>query len=65
MLQWSRGNGTLRTLTTVYTDPRGGFRMRAWRPGAPGTYELWASYPAQPGGLAADTTSCPLRFTVR
>ena len=33
--------------------------------GAPGTYELWASYPAQPGGLVADSTSCPLRFTVR
>jgi hypothetical protein len=65
VLQWARGSGALRTLTTVRTDSRGGFTARAWRPGAPGTYELWASYPTQPGGLVRDTTSCPLRFTVR
>ena len=65
ILQWARGTGALRTLTTVHTDPRGAFKAPAWRPGAPGTYELWARYPTQPGGLVPDTTSCPLRFTVR
>jgi hypothetical protein len=65
VLQWARGGGRLQTLTTVRTDARGHFTAPPWRPGAPGTYELWASYPAQPGGLVADTTSCPQRFTVR
>jgi len=65
VLQWARAGGALRTLTTVRTDARGRFTVHPWRPGGPGTYELWASYPAQPGGLLADTTSCPQRFTVR
>ena len=65
VLQWSRGSGPLQTLTTVHTDARGRFTARAWRPGAPGTYDLWASYPSQPGGLLADSTACPVRFRVR
>lgn len=65
VLQWSRGDGPLRTLATVRTTAGGHFTARAWQPGGPGTYDLWASYPNQPGGLVSDSTSCPLRFTVR
>jgi len=64
VLKWDRGGGALHTLTSVQTGAGGQFAATAWRPGGPGTYELWASYPAQPGGLLADSTSCPLRFTV-
>ncbi len=64
-LQWARDGAPLRTLATVRTRAGGRFQAGAWKPGAPGTYELWASYPTQPGGLVADSTSCPLRFTVR
>jgi hypothetical protein len=65
VVQLARGSGALQTLTTVRTDSRGGFSAQPWRPGAAGSYQLWASYPAQPGGLVADTTSCPIRFRVR
>ena len=65
VLEWSRGNGPLHPLEAVRTDARGGFAARGWRPSPAGTYDLWASYPAQPGGLVADSTSCPLRFMVR
>lgn len=61
-LQVRAGRGRLTTLTAVRTDARGRFSAR-WTPRRPGTYELWARYPRQPGSLAADTTSCPLRFS--
>jgi hypothetical protein len=64
VLQWAHGDGTLHPLEQVRTDAGGRFTAAPWSPGAPGTYDLWASYPRQPGGLAADTTSCPVRFTV-
>jgi hypothetical protein len=64
-LQWAHGDGALHPLEQVRTDASGHFTATAWSPGPPGTYDLWASYPKQPGGLAADTTSCPVRFTVR
>ena len=65
VLQWARGSGARHTLATVRTDRRGQFTAPAWRPGAAGSYELWARYPKQAGGLAPDQTSCPLRFRVR
>ncbi|MGA2470770.1 MAG: hypothetical protein ABSG64_08785 [Solirubrobacteraceae bacterium] len=65
ILQWAHAGGSLRQLAVVATNAQGRFAATAWRPGTPGSYELWASYPAQPGGLIADGTSCPLRFTVR
>jgi hypothetical protein len=65
VLQWAHGNGALHRLASVRTGPGGRFSARAWHPRAPGTYDLWARYPVQPGGLAADSTSCPVRFTVR
>jgi hypothetical protein len=64
VLQWAHGDGALHPLEKVRTDSSGRFTAAAWSPGPPGTYDLWASYPKQPGGLAADTTSCPVRFTV-
>jgi hypothetical protein len=64
VLQWERGDGALYSITTVTTGAGGRFGPTRWRPGGHGTYELWASYPAQPGGLVADSTSCPLRFAV-
>jgi hypothetical protein len=64
VLQWDRGGGALHTLATVHTSAGGRFGPTRWRPGGAGTYELWASYPAQSGGLVADATSCPLRFSV-
>lgn len=63
-LQWRKGTGALRTATTVRTSAAGRFTARLRPPGR-GTYELWASYPKQSGILAADSTSCPLRYTVR
>ncbi len=65
VLQWARHGGALRTLATVRTDARGRFTAPAWRLGAADTYELWARYPQQSGGLVADGTSCPLRFRAR
>jgi hypothetical protein len=65
VLQWARGGGALHTITTVTTGAGGRFGPVSWRPAAHGTYELWASYPSQAGGLVADGTSCPLRFSVR
>lgn len=65
ILEASRNGGMLRTVARVRTDRSGAFRAPAWRPALAGTYELWARYPTQPGGLRADTTSCPLRFRVR
>jgi hypothetical protein len=64
VLQWAHGDGTLHPLEEVRTGAGGRFSVTPWSPGPPGTYDLWASYPQQPGGLAADTTSCPVRFTV-
>ena len=64
VLQWAHGDGALHSLEQVRTDANGRFTANPWAPGRPGTYDLWASYPKQPGGLAADTTSCPVRFTV-
>jgi len=66
VLQWAHSGGALHTLTTVRTDAQGRFTASSrWRPAAVGTYELWAAYPQQPGGLVPDSTSCPLRFKVR
>jgi hypothetical protein len=64
VLQWSHGNGVLHTLARVRTTTGGRFSLSSWHPGSSGTYDLWARYPAQPGGLVADSTSCPVRFTV-
>ncbi len=64
VLQWDRGGGALHTLASVTTGAGGVLPATTWRPGRAGVYELWASYPPQPGGLVADTTSCPLRFSV-
>jgi hypothetical protein len=64
VLEWDRGGGALHTLARLTTSSGGRIRATAWRPDGKGTYELWASYPAQPGGLVADGTSCPLRFAV-
>jgi hypothetical protein len=65
VLEWARPGGPLIKLASARTRAGGRFTARPWRPAKPGSYELWASYPSQPGGLVADTTSCPLRFTVR
>jgi hypothetical protein len=65
VLEWARSGGSLTKLSMARTRAGGRFTARSWRPAKPGRYELWASYPSQPGGLVADTTSCPLRFTVR
>ncbi|MGD0196596.1 MAG: hypothetical protein ABSC56_01635 [Solirubrobacteraceae bacterium] len=62
VLQWDRGGGALHTIATVTTRAGGRFGPTSWRPAGRGTYELWASYPAQAGDLVADGTSCPLRF---
>jgi hypothetical protein len=64
VLQWAHAGGSLRPLAVVQTGAQGHFDVTDWQPRSPGTYELWASYPRQPGGLLADGTSCPLRFTV-
>jgi len=64
VLEWAQAGGSLRPLAVVHTGAQGHFRATAWRPRSPGTYELWASYQKHPGGLLADSTSCPLRFTV-
>jgi len=65
VLQWARGTGPRHTLAIVRTDSRGRFSGPSWRPGAKGSYELWARYPKQAGTLAPDQTSCPVRFRVR
>ena len=44
-------------LRATRTRADGRFAVPRWRPTKPGRYELWASYPSQPGGLVADTTS--------
>lgn len=64
LLQAGRAGGHPRTVAKARTDAHGAFRT-TWTPGAAGTYELWARYPTQPGGLRADRTSCPLRFRAR
>jgi hypothetical protein len=64
VLEWARAGGALHTITSVTTRAGGRFGPVSWHPGGHGSYELWASYPAQPGGLVADGTSCPLRFSV-
>jgi hypothetical protein len=64
VLQWAHAGGSLRPLAVLRTGAQGHFGATAWQPRSAGTYELWASYPTQPGGLLADSTSCPLRFTV-
>jgi hypothetical protein len=64
LLQAGRAGSRPRTVAKVRTDKHGAFRA-VWRLGTPGTYELWARYPTQPGGLTADRTSCPLRFRAR
>ena len=64
VLEWDRGGGALHTIASITTGAGGSFGPTSWRPVRPGTYELWASYPSQPGGLVADGTSCPLRFAV-
>jgi hypothetical protein len=63
-LEWAHAGGSLKPLAVVHTGAHGRFAATRWQPHSPGTYELWASYPNQPGGLLADSTSCPLRFTV-
>jgi hypothetical protein len=62
VVEWSHPGGRLHTLARARTGAGGRFSVGAWRPPAAGTYELWARYPTQPGGLAADTTSCPVLF---
>lgn len=57
-----RGGRALHTIAAVTTGAGGRSGPTGWRPGGRGTYELWASYPAQPRGVVADSTSCPLRF---
>ncbi len=63
-LQVRAAGGTLRTLTSVRTDSRGRFQA-TWSPRTSGVQEIWARYPTQAGDLAADSTSCPLRFSVQ
>lgn len=64
VLQWAKPGKPLKTAARVTTGAGGRFSATLRPPGT-GNYELWASYPAQPGPLAADSTSCPARFTVR
>lgn len=64
LLQWAKPGKPLKTAARVTTGAGGRFTASLKPPGA-GSYELWASYPQQPGPLAADSTSCPARFQVR
>ncbi len=64
VLQWRKPGKGLRTAASVRTGSGGRFATSLRLPGK-GTYELWASYPTQPGPLTSDTTSCPIRFTGR
>lgn len=64
VLQWAKPTGRLKTAARVTTGAGGRFTATLRPPGR-GEYELWASYPKQPGQLAADSTSCPVRFQVR
>jgi hypothetical protein len=61
VLQWRRPGRQPRTARVVRTGPGGRFAATLRLPSA-ATYELWATYPTQPGPLAADTTSCPITF---
>ncbi len=63
VLQWGKPGKTLRTAARVKTGKSGKFSATT-RPPGKGEWELWASYPKQAGQLAADTTSCPLRYRV-
>ncbi|MBJ7470135.1 MAG: hypothetical protein JHD16_02495 [Solirubrobacteraceae bacterium] len=63
-LQWARPGQALRTAARVTTSKSGQFSTTL-RPPGKGQWELWASYPTQSGRLAADSTSCPLRYSVR
>lgn len=62
-LQVRKPGGALRTIASVRTDKRGGFRG-SWRANTRGVVELWARYPRQSGKLRADSTSCPIRLRV-
>jgi hypothetical protein len=62
VIEWSHPGGSHHLIARARTDGRGRFRVGGWQPPAAGTYELWARYPKQSGGLVADRTSCPLRF---
>jgi hypothetical protein len=64
VLQWAHAGGPLHTITSVTTRGGGSFGPTSWKPTGRGSYELWASYPSQRGGLVADGTSCPRRFAV-
>lgn len=64
VLQWRKPGKGLRTAAAVRTTKGGRFTSSLKLPGK-GGYELWASYPKQPGPLTSDTTSCPIRFTGR
>ncbi len=64
LLHWAKPGGPLRTAGTLTTSGSGRFSTTLKPPGK-GGYELWATYPKQPGQLAADSTSCPLRFAFR
>lgn len=64
LLQWAKPGKPLRTAARVTTTSGGRFTASLTAPGK-GEYELWASYPKQPGPLAADSTSCPVRFKVK
>ena len=64
IVQAGRDGGRLETVATT-TTARGGRFAATWTPARGGTYDLWARYPRQAGGLQPDTTSCPLTFRVR
>lgn len=64
VLQWRQPGKGLRTAKAVRTTKGGRFTATLRLPGK-GAYELWASYPTQPGPLTTDTTSCPIRFSGR
>lgn len=64
VLQWAKPDRPLKTAADVTTGAGGRFSA-SLRPPGTGEYELWASYPQQPGPLAGDSTSCPVRFQVR
>lgn len=63
-LEWRKPSGRLVRTVPLRTGAGGRFTASLKAPGA-GEFGLWASYPKQPGKLAADTTSCPLRFVAR
>lgn len=63
LLQWAKPGQALRTAARATTSKTGRFSAIT-RPPGKGQWELWASYPKQAGKLAADSTSCPLRYRV-